>query len=134
MIDSLVIDSKKLGMNPFPPIRGVLKIGDENYDDSKGIPQGTSTVKFVPEFIDDSFVKEYPKDSNLKITSMVVQVIGRSPIAINSGIIDIRELMLKKGDSFSLFNIQVIRSTWNPSDLDNKPVKAKLEGTFTIEK
>jgi hypothetical protein len=41
---------------------------------------------------------------------------------------------LRAGDSFSLYNVQVVRSTWDPGDDDRKPVNAKLEGSYIMGK
>jgi hypothetical protein len=63
---------------------------------------------------------------------MTLQITGKTPITLSSGTIELTKYGLRPGDSFSIFNVQVVRSTWDPSDNDAKPVNAKLEGSYIM--
>ncbi len=63
---------------------------------------------------------------------MTLQITGKTPITINSGAIELPKYGLKPGDSFSVYNVQVVRSTWDPGDQDNKPVNANLSGVYIM--
>jgi hypothetical protein len=65
---------------------------------------------------------------------MTLAITGRTPINLTSGTIELNKYGLRAGDSFSIYNVQVVRSTWDPGDADNKPVNAKLDGSYVMGK
>jgi hypothetical protein len=111
-----------------------LMVGNAAYDVKRGIPPGTSVVRLVPEITDETFTRQNAKDAGYRIVSMTMQITGKTPITLNSGNIEINKYGLRAGDSFSIYNVQVVRSTWDPGDDDRKPVNAKLEGVFVMGK
>ncbi len=131
-VGGVVIDTKQFKAKEVPKPSAKLMVGNGDYDVKKGIPPGTSIVKFVPDITDDNFKRQNAKDASYRIVSMTLQITGKTPITLNSGTIELTKYGLRAGDSFSIFNVQVVRSTWDPSDADNKPVNAKLEGSYIM--
>lgn len=115
---------------PLPVAK--LMVGNGEYDVKRGIPPGTSMVRFVPDISDETFKRQNQKDAGYRIVSMTLQITGKTPVTLNSGTIELNKYGLRAGDSFSIFNVQVVRSTWDPNDNDAKPVNAKLEGVFVM--
>lgn len=126
------IEVKSFKAKDVPKPSGKLMVGNGEYDIKKGIPPGTSIAKFVPDIADETFKRQNQKDAGYRITSMVLQITGKTPITLSSGTIELTKYGLRPGDSFSIFNVQVVRSTWDPGDADNKPVNAKLEGSYIM--
>jgi hypothetical protein len=132
-VDGIQIGVKQFKAKPVPtPIAKLLVDNREYYDEKRGIPPGTSIVRLIPDISDETFKRQNPKDADYRVVSMTLQITGKTPITLNSGTIDINKYGLRAGDSFSVFNVQVIRSTWDPSDAGNKPVSAKLEGVYVM--
>lgn len=131
-VGGIKIDTKQFKAKEVPKPSAKLMVGNGDYDVKKGIPPGTSIVKFVPDITDDNFKRQNAKDASYRITSMTLQITGKTPITLNSGTIELTKYGLRPGDSFSIFNVQVVRSTWDPGDADNKPVNAKLEGSYIM--
>jgi gliding motility-associated protein GldM len=126
------IEVKNFKAKEVPKPSGKLMVGNGEYDVKKGIPPGTSIVKYVPDITDETFKRQNVKDAGYRITSMTLQITGKTPITLSSGTIELTKYGLRPGDSFSIFNVQVVRSTWDPSDNDAKPVNAKLEGSYIM--
>jgi gliding motility-associated protein GldM len=133
-VNGAQIEVKQFKAKPVPMPSGKLMVGNAAYDVKKGIPPGTSVVRFVPEITDETFSRQNQKDAGYRIVSMTMQITGKTPITLNSGTIELNKYGLRAGDSFSLYNVQVVRSTWDPGDDDRKPVNAKLEGSFIMGK
>ncbi len=131
-VNGSVIETKSFKAKPVPMPTGVLVVGNAPYDVKRGIPPGTSVVKFTPDITDETFKRNNAKDAGYRVVSMTMQITGKTPITLNSGTIELSKYGLRPGDSFSLFNVQVVRSTWDPSDNDAKPVNAKLEGVYVM--
>jgi gliding motility-associated protein GldM len=131
-VGGVQIDVKQFKAKEVPKPSPKLMVGNGDYDVKKGIPPGTSIVKFVPDITDDTFKRQNAKDASYRIVSMTLQITGKTPITLSSGTIELTKYGLRPGDSFSVFNVQVQRSTWDPSDADNKPVNAKLEGSYIM--
>ena len=131
-MDGVTIDTKPFKAKPAPTPKGILQVGSGEYDVKRGIPPGTSIVKIVPKIEDETFIKNNSKDAAYRIVSMVFQATGKTPITIAGGNIEIAKYGLRPGDTFSISNVQVVRSTWDPSDADNKPVNAKIEGFYRM--
>jgi gliding motility-associated protein GldM len=126
------IDVRQFKAKEVPKPSASLQVGNGVYDVKRGIPPGTSIVKFVPEITDETFKRQNVKDAGYRIVSMTLQITGKTPLTLNSGTIELNKYGLRPGDSFSVFNVQVVRSTWDPSDSDNRPVNAKLEGSYIM--
>jgi gliding motility-associated protein GldM len=126
------IEVKSFKAKEVPKPTAKLMVGNGEYDVKKGIPPGTSIAKFVPEIADETFKRQNQKDAGYRIISMVLQITGKTPITLSSGTVELTKYGLRPGDSFSIFNVQVVRSTWDPGDGDNKPVNAKLEGSYIM--
>ena len=128
------IEVKQFKAKPVPSPVAKLQVGNAEYDVKRGIPPGTSIVRLVPDILDENFKRQNQKDAGYRVVSMTLQITGKTPITLNSGTIEINKYGLRPGDSFSVFNVQVVRSTWDPGDADNKPVNAKLEGVYVMGK
>lgn len=128
------IEVKSFKAKQVPSPSGKLMVGNSAYDVKRGIPPGTTVVRFVPEISDETFTRQNAKDAGYRIVSMTMQITGKTPVTLNSGNIELNKYGLRPGDSFSLYNVQVVRSTWEPGDDDRKPVNAKLEGVFVMGK
>ncbi len=128
------IEVKQFKAKPVPSPVAKLQVGNGEYDVKRGIPPGTSIVRLIPDISDDTFKRQNQKDAGYRVISMTLQITGKTPITLNSGTIEINKYGLRAGDSFSVFNVQVVRSTWDPGDADNKPVNAKLEGVYVMGK
>jgi len=128
------IEVKQFKAKPVPSPVAKLQVGNGEYDVKRGIPPGTSIVRLIPDISDETFKRQNQKDAGYRVVSMTLQITGKTPITLNSGTIEINKYGLRAGDSFSVFNVQVVRSTWDPGDADNKPVNAKLEGVYVMGK
>ena len=128
------IEVKNFKAKEVPVPIAKLMVENAAYDVKRGIPPGTTVVRLVPEISDNMFARQNQKDAGYRIVSMTMQITGKTPITLNSGYIEIAKYGLSPGDSFSLYNVQVVRSTWEPGDDDRKPVSAKLEGTYVMGK
>jgi gliding motility-associated protein GldM len=133
-VNGAQIEVKPFKAKPVPQPQGKLMVGNAVYDVKRGIPPGSTIVRFVPEITDETFVKQNAADAGYRIVKMTLQITGKTPQELNSGTIELSKYGLRSGDSFSIFNVQVVRSTWDPGDADNKPVNAKLEGVFVMGK
>jgi gliding motility-associated protein GldM len=133
-VNGAQIEVKQFKAKAVPMPSAKLMVGNAAYDVKRGIPPGTSVVRFVPEITDETFTRQNAKDAGYRIVSMTMQITGKTPITLNSGNIEIAKYGLRAGDSFSIYNVQVVRSTWDPGDDDRKPVNAKLEGVFVMGK
>jgi gliding motility-associated protein GldM len=132
MVNGSQIEVKQFKAKPVPSPKAKLMVGNSEYDVKRGIPPGTSVVRLVPEVDDETFKRQNAADAAYRIVKMTLQITGRTPVELNSGTIELNKYGLRPGDSFSIFNVQVVRSTWDPSDADNKPVNAKLEGVYVM--
>ena len=128
------IEVKQFKAKQVPSPVGKLMVGNNEYDVKRGIPPGTSVVRYVPDITDETFKRNNSKDAGYRIVKMTLQITGKTPLELTSGAIELSRYGLRPGDSFSLFNVQVVRSTWDPGDADNKPVNAKLEGVYVMGK
>ena len=128
------IEVKQFKAKQVPMPSPKLVVGNAAYDVKRGIPPGTSMVRFIPEISDETFTRQNQKDAGYRIVSMTMQITGKTPITLTSGTIEINKYGLRAGDSFSIYNVQVVRSTWDPGDDDRKPVNAKLEGVYVMGK
>lgn len=128
------IEVKQFKAKGVPMPVAKLMVGNGEYDVKRGIPPGTSVVRFVPDISDETFKRQNAKDAGYRVVSMTLQITGKTPITLNSGTIELSRYGLRPGDSFSIYNVQVVRSTWDPNDNDAKPVNAKLEGVFVMGK
>ncbi len=133
-VNGAQIEVKQFKAKQVPSPFAKLQVGNGEYDVKRGIPPGTSVVRLIPEISDETFKRNNPKDAGYRVTSMTLQITGKTPITLSSGTIELSKYGLRAGDSFSIFNVQVVRSTWDPGDADNKPVNAKLEGSFVMGK
>ncbi len=128
------IEVKQFKAKQVPMPSPKLMVGNAEYDVKRGIPPGTNVVRFVPEISDETFTRQNAKDAGYRIVSMTMQITGKTPITLSSGTIELNKYGLRAGDSFSIYNVQVVRSTWDPGDNDRKPVNAKLEGVYVMGK
>jgi gliding motility-associated protein GldM len=128
------IEVKKFMAKTVPAPKPKLMVGNSEYDVKRGIPPGTTVVRLVPEIDDDTFKRQNAKDAGYRITGMTLAITGRTPINLTSGTIELNKYGLRAGDSFSIYNVKVVRSTWDPGDADNKPVNAKLDGSYVMGK
>ncbi len=133
-VNGAQIEVKPFKAKAVPMPVAKLQVGNGDYDVKRGIPPGTSIVRFIPDISDETFKRQNQKDASYRVVSMILQITGKTPITLNSGTIEINKYGLRPGDSFSVFNVQVVRSTWDPGDADNKPVNAKLEGVYVMGK
>jgi len=133
-VNGAQIEVKQFKAKPVPMPSPKLMVGNAAYDVKRGIPPGTTVVRFVPEISDETFVRQNAKDAGYRIVSMTMQITGKTPLTLNSGTIELNKYGLRAGDSFSIYNVQVVRSTWDPGDDDRKPVNAKLEGVYVMGK
>lgn len=134
---SVLVNGARIEVKPFkakavPMPVAKLMVGNGEYDVKKGIPPGTSIVRFVPDISDETFKRQNAKDAGYRVTQMILQITGKTPITLTSGTIELSKYGLRPGDSFSIYNVQVVRSTWDPNDNDAKPVNAKLEGVYVM--
>lgn len=134
---SVLVNGSRIEVKPFkakavPSPIAKLMVGNGEYDVKRGIPPGTSIVRFVPDISDETFKRQNAKDAGYRVTQMILQITGKTPITLTSGTIELTKYGLRPGDSFSIYNVQVVRSTWDPNDNDAKPVNAKLEGVYVM--
>lgn len=133
-VNGAQIEVKQFKAKQVPSPVAKLMVGNGEYDVKRGVPPGTGIVRFVPDISDETFKRQNAKDAGYRVTNMTLQITGKTPITLTSGTIELSKYGLRPGDSFSIFNVQVVRSTWDPGDNDAKPVNAKLEGVYVMGK
>jgi hypothetical protein len=134
LVNGAQIEVKPFKAKAVPMPVAKLMVGNGEYNVKSGIPPGTSIVRFVPDISDETFKRQNAKDAAYRVTQMTLQITGKTPITLTSGTIELAKYGLRAGDSFSIYNVQVVRSTWDPNDNDAKPVNAKLEGVYVMGK
>ncbi|MCW5911700.1 MAG: hypothetical protein KIT62_11530 [Cyclobacteriaceae bacterium] len=132
LVNGSQIEVKSFKAKQVPSPVAKLMVGNGEYDVKRGIPPGTSIARFVPDISDETFKRQNAKDAAYRVTQMTLQITGKTPITLTSGTIELSKYGLRPGDSFSIYNVQVVRSTWDPNDNDAKPVNAKLEGVYVM--
>jgi hypothetical protein len=110
-------------------LKFVTRVDGRLYETSKGIPRNSTELKLIPVFTDKYFAINHPKDSALKLVGITLQKTNSSPITKNNGVIIFKDLNLGPGDEFSVFNVQILQSSWKGID---RPSLSKLEGQYKI--
>jgi hypothetical protein len=95
---------------PIPIAR--VMYGNTAYSDDLGLPPGTANIRIEPEIIQSDFVQNNKKDANYIVQSFTLLVKG-SPVPIKGGSLNLGAYNLRSGDSFTITNVKVSRSTYD---------------------
>ncbi|HMI66567.1 MAG TPA: GldM family protein [Cyclobacteriaceae bacterium] len=95
---------------PIPIAR--VMYGNTAYSDDLGLPPGTANIRIEPEIIQSDFVQNNKKDANYIVQSFTLLVKG-SPVPIRGGSLNLAAYNLRSGDSFTITNVKVSRSTYD---------------------
>lgn len=95
---------------PIPIAR--VMYGNSAYSDDLGLPPGTANIRVEPEILQSDFLQNNKKDANYIVNSFTLMVRG-SPVPIKGGSLSLAPYNLKSGDSFSITNVKVSRSTYD---------------------
>jgi gliding motility-associated protein GldM len=95
---------------PIPIAR--VMYGNTAYSDDLGLPPGTANIRIEPEIIQSDFVQNNKKDANYIVQSFTLLVKG-SPVPIRGGSLNLGAYNLRSGDSFTITNVKVSRSTYD---------------------
>jgi len=95
---------------PIPIAR--VMFGNTAYSDDLGLPPGTANIRIEPEIIQSDFVQNNKKDANYIVQSFTLLVKG-SPVPIRGGSLNLAAYNLRSGDSFTITNVKVSRSTYD---------------------
>ncbi len=95
---------------PIPIAR--VMFGNTAYSDDLGLPPGTANIRIEPEIIQSDFVQNNKKDANYIVQSFTLLVKG-SPVPIRGGSLNLGAYNLRSGDSFTITNVKVSRSTYD---------------------
>ena len=114
---SVLLDGVNVYTEPFTtkevpiPIARVM-YGNTAYSDDLGLPPGTANIRIEPEIIQSDFVQNNKKDANYIVQSFTLLVKG-SPVPIRGGSLNLGAYNLRSGDSFTITNVKVSRSTYD---------------------
>ncbi len=95
---------------PIPIAR--VMYGNTAYSDDIGLPPGTANVRIEPEIIQADFVQNNKRDANYIVQSFTLLVRG-SPVPVKGGSLNLGPYNLRSGDSFTITNVKVSRSTYD---------------------
>lgn len=98
------------------PLPRVLYAGNTAYSDEVGLPAG-STIRLEADLNNPEFVTNNKKDANYFITSFSLIVRG-SPVPVKGGSVNLTQYNLKSGESVTITNVKVNRSTYAGGTVD----------------
>ncbi len=132
---SIKMDGVNIGVEKFfakavPEPQGILKVNGAEVKKEEGAPLGVA--KYELRIPDDTFVSENRADAGYRITKMVVFT-PSGPKTLNNNTIDMNALGLRKGQTFTIGQVVVVRSTYDPNEPDDKVVNCKLGDTFIVK-
>lgn len=129
-MDGVNIGTEKFFAKPVPEPQGILKVNGQEVKKEEGAPMGVA--KYELRIPDDTFVSENRADAGYRITKMVVFT-PTGPKTLNNNTIDMASLGLRKGQTFTIGQVVVVRSTYDPNEPDDKVVNCKLGDTFVVK-
>ena len=100
---------------PIPVAR--VMYGNNEYKDDVGLPAGTANIRIEPEILQADFLQNNKKDANYIVSSFTLIVRG-SPVPIKGGSIALAQYNLRSGDSFTISNVKVNRTTYDGKTVD----------------
>jgi gliding motility-associated protein GldM len=112
LLDNVNVYTETFTTKEVPiPIARVM-YGNTAYSDDLGLPPGTANIRIEPEIIQSDFVQNNKKDANYIVQSFTLLVKG-SPVPIRGGSLNLAAYNLRSGDSFTITNVKVSRSTYD---------------------
>jgi gliding motility-associated protein GldM len=114
---SVILDGTNIYTETFTtkevpiPIARVM-FGTQTYSEDVGLPPGTANIRIEPEIIQADFVQNNRKDANYIVQSFTLLVRG-SPVPIKGGSLNLAAYNLRSGDTFTITNVKVSRSTYD---------------------
>jgi gliding motility-associated protein GldM len=112
ILDGLNIYSQQFKTKDVPVPVARIMYGSQQYSPEVGLPAGTANIRVEPEIIQKDFVENNKKDANYIVQSFTLVVRG-SPTPIKGGSVSLAPYNLKPGDSFSITNVKVTRTTYS---------------------
>jgi gliding motility-associated protein GldM len=100
---------------PVPVAR--VMYGNTQYSDELGLPAGTPNIRVEPEILQPDFVQNNKKDANYIVNSFTLLVRG-SPVPVKGGSLNLSAYNLRSGDSFTISNVKVSRTTYDGKTVD----------------
>jgi GldM C-terminal domain len=117
LLDGGVVSTEVFTTKDVPiPVARVM-YGNNQYQDDVGLPAGTGNIRVEPEILTPDFLQNNKKDANYIVTSFTLLVRG-SPVPIKGGSIPLAQYNLRSGDSFTISNVKVNRSTYDGKTVD----------------
>lgn len=98
------------------PLPRVLYAGNTPYTDETGLP-ASATLKLEPDLNNPEFVQNNRKDANYFVTSFTLVVRG-SPVPVKGGSVALTPYNLRSGESITITNVKVNRSTYAGGTVD----------------
>jgi hypothetical protein len=113
VIDGALCNSYSFVIKNLPLPTTKIEIDGNTYDNKLGAPKDAKLLKVVPDIFDEQFFESCPKDAQYEIKSMVFSINGLTPISVNGSTIRFDSYRIKSRDNIQIFNINVVRSTYN---------------------
>jgi len=130
-MDGVAIGKEKFFAKPVPEPQAILKANGQPVDKVKGIPLGVTRVTYDLRIPDDTFVAENRQDAGYRVSHMVVFT-PSGPKPLNNNVINLSDLGLRAGQTFTISQVTVVRSTYDPAVQDDLPVNCKLGDTYQL--
>lgn len=131
LMDGVSIGKEKFYAKHVPEPQAILKAGGQPVDKVKGIPLGTTRVTYELRIPDETFVAENRQDAGYRVSRMVVFTPG-GPRPLTNNVINLSDIGLRAGQSFTISQVTVVRSTYDPDTPDDVPVNCKLGDTYFL--
>lgn len=130
-MDGVNIGKEKFYAKQVPEPQGVLKANGQPVDKVKGIPPGTTRVTYELRISDETFLAENRQDAGYRVSRMVVFT-PSGPRPLTNNVINLSDLGLRPGQTFTISQVQVVRSTYDPATPDDLPVNCRLGDTYFL--
>jgi gliding motility-associated protein GldM len=117
LLDGINVYTETFTTKDVPTPVARVMYGNSQYDDAIGLPAGTANVRIEPEILQPDFLQNNKKDANYIVSSFTLLVRG-SPVPIRGGSINLAQYNLRSGDSFTIANVKVNRSTYDGKTVD----------------
>jgi gliding motility-associated protein GldM len=117
LLDGGVISTEAFTTKDAPTPVARVMYGNTQYADEIGLPPGTANIRIEPEILQQDFLQNNKKDANYIVSSFTLVVKG-SPVPQKGGSVNLAPYNLRSGDSFTISNVKVTRSTYDGRTLD----------------
>ena len=112
LMDGVNVYTETFKSKDIPQPVGRVMYGNSAYNKDSGLPAGTPQIRIEPNILDKEFVNNNRPDANYQVQSCVLEIRG-AQVQIKGGSIPLSQYNLKSGDSFTIKNVRVSRTTYD---------------------